>query len=62
LGGASGTSGIEEKCLSWRSVKKRDHLEYLGVSGGIFICSDLAGRVFSGMILLHELVYIFLPT
>ena len=35
LGGAYGICGVEEKCLSWRNVKIRDHLEYLGVSGGI---------------------------
>jgi hypothetical protein len=35
LGGPYGTCGVEEKCLSWRNVKKRDRLEYLDVSGGI---------------------------
>jgi len=41
LGGAYGTYGVGEKCLSWRNVKKRDHLEYLGVSGGIIFVAIL---------------------
>jgi uncharacterized membrane protein len=35
LGGAYGTSGVEEKYLSWRKVNKRDNLEHLGAIGGM---------------------------
>jgi hypothetical protein len=41
FGGAYGTCGVEEKCLSWRIVKLRDHLEYLGVSRGIIFVTIL---------------------
>jgi hypothetical protein len=41
LSGPYGTCGVEEKCLSWRNVKKRDHLEYLGVSLGIMFVAIL---------------------
>jgi len=41
LGGACGTCGVEEKYLSWRNVKKSDHLEYLGVSLGIIFVAIL---------------------
>lgn len=41
LGGARGTRGVEEKYLSWGNVKERDHLKYLGVSGGIIFVAIL---------------------
>jgi hypothetical protein len=41
LGGAYGTYGVEENCISWRNVKKRDHFEYQGVNGGIIFVTIL---------------------
>ena len=46
LGGAYDTRGVEEKCVSWRSVKKTSHLEYLGVNGGIIFVGILLEESF----------------